>query len=173
MRSPSAPILRGSVPSGSHQQPGWPSRRAAATPYAAQVATRAASSARTSGRTSSPRADSAQDRIGDQLAGAVIGHLAAALDPDDLDPASGKRGRVGADVGRVGGAAEGQDRRMLEEQQLVADPSLRTLGDEALLELERLAVVRPVRATRRRSAPRRGSIRSAPAASVSITTSAG
>ena len=58
-------------------------------------------------------------------------------------PRAAKRRGVGADVGWVGGAAEGQDRRMLEEQQLVADPSLRALGDEALLELERLVVVHP------------------------------
>ena len=58
-------------------------------------------------------------------------------------PRAARVGRVGADVGRVGRAAEGQDRRMLEEQQLVADPSLGALGDEALLERQCLAVVHP------------------------------
>ena len=73
----------------------------------------------------------------------MVGHLATALDPDDLDPARGQRRGVRADVGWVGAAAEGQDRRMLEEQQLVADAALCTLGDEALLERERLVVVDP------------------------------
>jgi len=58
--------------SGRNQQPGWPSRRPAPTPSAAQVAARAASSARTSGLIMSPRGAEGQDRIGDQLARPVI-----------------------------------------------------------------------------------------------------
>ena len=38
-------------------------------------------------------------------------------------------------------AAEGQDRRVLEEQEPVADGPVRALGDEALLEGQRLVVV--------------------------------
>ena len=75
-----------------------------------------------------------QDRVGDELARAVIRHLAAALDPDRLDAACGEGGRVGPDVGRVRCPAEGQDRWMLEQQEPVADPSLGALDHEALLE---------------------------------------
>ncbi len=53
------------------------------TPNEAQVSTRAASSARTNGRSSRPRSARRNDRIRDELAGAVVGHLAAALDADD------------------------------------------------------------------------------------------
>ena len=127
------------------------------TPSAAQVATRAASSARTSGRTSRPRSARRDDRVRHQLARAVVGHLAAALDPDDLDAAarraSPRRRRTwaGSDV-----AAEGQDRRVLEEEQLVADRAVGALRREALLERQSVAVVGRVRAMTRRSAPVRG-----------------
>ena len=55
------------------------------------------------------------DRIGHQLARAVVGDLAAALDPDELDPARRQLGRRGPDVRLVGLPAERQDRRMLEQ----------------------------------------------------------
>ncbi len=42
-----------------------------------------------------------QDRVRDQLARAVIRHLAATLDSDRLDVARGERRRVRPDVGRV------------------------------------------------------------------------
>ena len=62
------------------------------------------------------------DRIGDELAAAVVRDLATALDPDDLDPARGEELGRGADMALVGLAAEGQDRRVLDEQELVRDP---------------------------------------------------
>ena len=71
----------------------------------------------------------------------MVGHLTAALDPDDLDAAAGQRFRVGADVGRVGRATEGQDRRVLEQEQLVGDGAVGPLRREALLERQSVAVV--------------------------------
>jgi hypothetical protein len=65
-----------------------------------------------------------QDRIRHELARAVVGHLATALDPDDLDPPPGERRRVGEDVAGSDVPAERQDRRMLEEEQLIGDPTL-------------------------------------------------
>ena len=113
------------------------------------------------------------DRIGDQLARAVVGHLAASLDADDLDPARGERRVVGQDVGRVGGASEGQDSRVLEEEQPVADGAVGALGGERLLEGEPLAVWHAPEPRRERSAPAPGSTRAALGASVSIATFAG
>ena len=51
--------------------------------------------------------------------------------------------RVGQDVGRVRVSAEGQDRRMLEQQEPVADRAVGPLGHEPLLEGQRLVVVDP------------------------------
>ena len=92
------------------------------------------------------------DGIGDQLTRAVVGDLAAALDPLDLDASSlellGRR----QDVRRVGVLAEGQDCRVFEQQQLVADAGVGSVIDEPLLERVRLAVVdatEPPRAQRR------------------------
>ena len=55
------------------------------------------------------------DRVGHELAGAVVGHFPAPLDPDELDAARGQLGRRRPDVRLVGLPAERQDRRMLEE----------------------------------------------------------
>ncbi len=64
----------------------------------------------------------------------MIGHLAAALDPDDLDRPTGELGLGREDVGGVRVAAQGQDGRMLQEQQLITDLARGTRVDEALLE---------------------------------------
>ncbi len=91
---PSAPILRGRGPSASStQQPGWPSRPAAATPNAAHVSTSAASSAPHERPHEEPAISELHDRVGDELARAVVGHLAAALDADQLDAALGEERR--------------------------------------------------------------------------------
>ena len=56
----------------------------------------------------------------------MIGDLAAALDPDQLDPAPIELGRRRPDVRLVGVPPERQDRPVLDEQQHVADrPSAR------------------------------------------------
>ena len=155
MRSPRAPILRGSGPSGSHQQPGWPSR----LPAGDAVGGAGRDEGRLEGAHERPDHQAAlaerDDRVGDELARAVVGHLAAALDADDLDAARGEVGRVGPDMRGVRRPTEGQDRGVLEEEQPVADPTVRTLGHESLLEGERLAVLDPPQ-PRRDDRPRLG-----------------
>src|ERR1019366_3035418 len=59
-----------------------------------------------------------EDWIGHQLARAVIGDLAAAFDPDQLDAPSLELPGRRTNVALVGVSAEGQDRWMLEEQEL-------------------------------------------------------
>ena len=76
----------------------------------------------------------AHDRIGDQLARPVVGDLAATLDALDLDAARASSLGRREDVRRVGVPPERQDGGMLEQQQLVADPTGRALVDEPLLE---------------------------------------
>ena len=82
------------------------------------------------------------DRIGDQLAGSVIGHLATTLDPMDLDPAGRELAGRREDVRRVRVAAQGQDRWVLEQQELIGDGAGRALGDESLLQVMSGGVVR-------------------------------
>ena len=110
------------------------------------------------------------DRVRDELARAVVGHLAAALDADDLDAARGQDRPGRADVRRVGGPAEGQDRRVLEEQELVADARRRRARRRGASGAPAPRGSRPVRAMTRRSAPAPGSTRSARGTSVSIAT---
>ena len=74
------------------------------------------------------------DRIGHELTGAVVRDLPAALGPLDRDAASGEFIVAREDVGRVGVAAQGQDGRMLQEQELVPDRAGHALVDEPLLE---------------------------------------
>ena len=78
-----------------------------------------------------PRSPSRMIGYADELAGAVVGDLAAPLDPDDLDPAPPQLARRGEDMGVVGLAAERQDGVVLEEQQAVADLAVGPLRDEA------------------------------------------
>ena len=84
------------------------------------------------------------------------------------------------DVGRVGGATEGQDARVLEEEEPVADPTVGALGHEALLERQRLAVVDPPEPRRDdrprvggRPAPARGPVSRSPRPQRSRTGSSG
>jgi hypothetical protein len=72
-----------------------------------------------------------QDRIGDQLAGAVIGDIAAALDLDDLDIARSQE--IGQ---RALPASDGDDVRVLDDEQRVA--RLAPLPRRHLLELARV-----------------------------------
>jgi hypothetical protein len=77
------------------------------------------------------------------LSWAVIGHLSAALDPEDLDPPAFQlRGR-GEDVGLVGVPAEGEDGRVLEQEELVGDSVVSPFRDEPTLEIPRGLVVDP------------------------------
>ena len=85
----------------------------------------------------------AEDRVRDELAGPVVGDLAAALDADDLDPAPAQLRGIGEDVALVGVAAERQDRRMLEQEQAITDRAVGAPPGELLLERPRLAVRDP------------------------------
>ena len=73
----------------------------------------------------------------------MVRDLAAALDADDLDPPPAELRGVGEDVALVGVAAERQDRRMLEQEQLVSDRAVGASPGELLLERPRLAVRDP------------------------------
>jgi hypothetical protein len=75
-----------------------------------------------------------QDRIRDELARPVVGHLAPTLDPDQLDPAALELGGFDSDERFRRLAPEGQNRRVLEEQELIADQAVGALGGEPLLE---------------------------------------
>ena len=97
------------------------------------------------------------DRIGDELAGPVIGHFAAALDPDHLDAPGRQVGRGRADVGLVGLPAQGQDGRMLEQEERVGDVARDALVDEPFLDRPGLAIADPAQpADIERTGGRRG-----------------
>ena len=83
------------------------------------------------------------DRIGDELAGAVIRDLAAALDALHRDAPIGQLGRGRQDVGRVAVAPKGQHRRVLEQEQAVADRPVGTVRGELTLERVAVAVLDP------------------------------
>jgi hypothetical protein len=74
------------------------------------------------------------DRVRDQLAGAVVGDLATALDADDLDAPAVELRLGRTDVPGVAVPPERQHGWMLEQQQLVRDQAVRALADEPLLE---------------------------------------
>jgi len=75
----------------------------------------------------------------------VIRDLATPLDADELDPAALEVGRGSAHMRVVGVLAEGQDRRMLEQQELVRDRIVRPLIREAMLEVPRFAIGDPAK----------------------------
>jgi hypothetical protein len=84
-----------------------------------------------------------EDRISDQLAGTVIRHVAAAAGFVDFNALSGQRGRRRDDI-RVAAAslrAERDDRRMLEQQQRVANPPGAPILDQLPLQLERRGII--------------------------------
>jgi hypothetical protein len=84
-----------------------------------------------------------EDRVRDQRAGPVVGHLAAALDPDHLDPAADELRRRREDMRGIGLSPEREDRRVLEEQEPIVDQPVGALSGEALLEPPRLAIGHP------------------------------
>ena len=81
-----------------------------------------------------------EDGVADELAGAVIGDVAAAIDLVKRDAALGEQFVGGEDVGAVGVAAEGQDRRMLEQEQHIFDAALVAQVGDLCLEAQRLVV---------------------------------
>ena len=81
-----------------------------------------------------------EDGIADELAGAVVGDVAAAVDLVDFD-AFGRQEFVGGeDVAALGVAAEGEDGWMLEEDEGVGDGVGFACGDEFGLEAEAFGV---------------------------------
>jgi hypothetical protein len=83
------------------------------------------------------------DRVRHELARAVVGDFSAALDPPNLDPAGGELIGAGPDMARIGVAAEGQDGRMFEQEQLVADHAGGALADQSLLPCMRILIGDP------------------------------
>src|SRR3712207_6568511 len=75
-----------------------------------------------------------KDRVGNELPRPVVGHLAPALDPDDLERAAAELPWRREDVGGIGLPAERQDGIMLEQEKLVRDAARGPLLDELLLE---------------------------------------
>ena len=80
------------------------------------------------------------DGIRDQLAGAVVRDLAAALDAEDLDTACGELGRCREDVRLVRLASEREDRGVLEEEELVGDRAARAGGRQPFLQIPGISV---------------------------------
>ena len=91
----------------------------------------------------------ADDGVGDQLAGSVIGDLAAALDADELHAPVGQLGGRGTDEARVGLAPERQDGWMLEQQERVGDRIRLRAHRRGRADAPRRRDSRCVRATRR------------------------
>ncbi len=73
-----------------------------------------------------------EDGVADELAGAVIGHVAAAVDLVERDAARGQQLIGGKNVGAAGVAAQREHGRVLQQQQHVADAALRCAGRPAL-----------------------------------------
>ena len=161
MRRPSAPILRGSGPSGSTQQPGM-----AVAPPGLDAERGAGRDQRRLERPDErPDQQAARrqgdDRIGDQLAGPVVGHLSAALDPDDLDaaPARSSRRRRGRGPDRRPARGSGPAGARAAAAGRRSRPAARSATRRFWRARPRGS--RPVPAMPRRSAPARGSTRSA------------
>ena len=77
-----------------------------------------------------PAVGELDDRVRDELAGPVVGHLASALDADELDAAGIEQRRRGEDVSVVGAPAKREDGRVLEQQEPVADAVLGARASE-------------------------------------------
>ena len=75
-----------------------------------------------------------QDGVAHQLAGAVIGDVAAAVGGMEGDAGAGQDLFAGQQVLHVTVAAHGDGVRMLQQQQLVGDGARLALGHQALLQ---------------------------------------
>ena len=80
------------------------------------------------------------DGIADELAGAVISNVSAAVDLVKFDAALLQEFVRGEDVGAAGVAAQGKDWGMFEQQERIADEVLLTCGDDLLLDSEAFGV---------------------------------
>ena len=81
-----------------------------------------------------------EDGIADELAGAVIGDLAAAVGLVDLDALASEQFIAGEDVRARGVAAERENGRMLHEEQRVADSAGLARGDDLVLKAQTFGV---------------------------------
>ena len=75
-----------------------------------------------------------EDRIADQLAGTVIRDVAAAIGGVEGDAGARQNVVAGQQIFHVAVAAQRDDVRMLEQQELVGDQPLLALGRELLLQ---------------------------------------
>ncbi len=144
-RTPIAAILRGTTAgsgwSTSSQTPAKPVEAAGVrqAEFAEGVDEQALDAADVVGR-AEPIVD-VQDRIADELAGAVIGDVAAALDGDEF---RSDRGRFAAQVVvEIGPRPVGEHVRMFEQQQVL----LATVLEQRRLDRQRLAVRDPAEPT--------------------------
>ena len=81
-----------------------------------------------------------EDRVADHLSGAVIGDVAATAGLEDVETALAQKLGWEEHVLLPRVAPEGEDRVVLEEQQLVLDAPGLSLGDEPLLKVETLGI---------------------------------
>src|SRR5258708_29357849 len=82
-----------------------------------------------------------EDGVADELPGAVEGDVAAAVAFEDLDSAQSQLVGRQQDVGRLRVASQGDDRRVLEQEQHVADASGFAEFDQFLLDAQSGSVV--------------------------------
>jgi hypothetical protein len=82
------------------------------------------------------------DRVAHDLAGTVVGHIAAASGLEDLDAPGGQHvlGRQNVGTTAVAADAQGQHRRVLDEEQQIADVPRLALGDEGTLQRKRIGI---------------------------------
>src|SRR5260370_21910847 len=86
------------------------------------------------------KAGTVEDRVADQLARAVIGRLAAAIGPDDLDPTPRPLALIPQHVAAARRLAHGEDMRVLEQQESVILAAFPQGGDHLGLEIPGRAV---------------------------------
>ena len=84
-----------------------------------------------------------KDGVADELAGAVVGDVSATVDDVQLDAFAGEEIVGGKDVVTLCIAAKGQDRRMLEQNQRVANLIGLASSDQSLLDRKAFRVRDP------------------------------
>src|SRR5947209_7943115 len=92
-----------------------------------------------------PGSEAAQikNRIADKLTGPVKGHVATAVGLKQLDSFAVQKIARGDDVLLTGITAQGDDRRMFEQQQGGPDPAFFDKVNERLLKLKRGGIIHP------------------------------
>jgi len=82
-----------------------------------------------------------EDGIADELPGPVVGDVAAAAGLEELDAEQASFIGVEQDVRGIGGRAERDDVRVLEQQELVNDIAVAPPPNQVLLQRERALVI--------------------------------